>query len=250
MFSLLLASLLVTDAQAGFGRAPLPQDDDGPRSTSSDDTSDGQQADGEGKKKGKKGKKKQKKQKGKQRKVAGWSVQPYVTPGGGAQISDGAKTASVGADGGVLYWHKGWNGNAYVGGSYLQGGNVSGFETHVGNQIGVRRKMWGVSGGLEGFYEQQNFASGDAYLAPAWGLRTPVTTTVGPKRMFGYVGVAPAWFLNDARAAAPEAVLGDEFEWSVGAGGRFKGMSGTVGLTTRQTAAGTITTPTVSFNWR
>ena len=231
-------------AYAGFGRGSGSSSDD--RDEQADDKKDdGADAKDDGKKKGKKKKKK----KSKKQKMAGWTFQTYVTPGGGAQISEGGASVAAGGNAGVLYWRKGWHGDAYVGGTYLQGNDVTGFEGHVGNSVGVRRKAWGLDGGLEAFYEQQDLVGGGTLLPGALGVRTPVTLTVGPRKVYGFVGVAPTFLIAGDRQAA-DVAFGDEFEWSIGAGMRTKWAVGQIGLSTRTTSAGTITTPTVSFNFR
>ncbi len=204
-----------------------------------DDAKDGK----DGKKKGKK-----KRKNGKKGKYMGWHYQPYVTPGGGVQVAENGTSIVAGADAGVTYWKKKWKGDAYVGGSYLTGGSATGIEAHVGNQFGVRQKMWGLSAGLEGFYDQQSEAGGAAILDPGVGVRLPVNLTVGPKKVHVFAGVAPAFLFTESRKA--DAPFGDEFEWSVGVGSNTKYALARVGVTQRTTAAGTYTTPIVSLTWR
>jgi hypothetical protein len=234
------------------GGGPASEDSDDRPDTSPDSPAEGADDDGKAKKKKKKGKKR----KGRKASAFGWQYQPYVMPGGGVQISEGGSSVVGGADAGVAYWRGRWQGDAYVGGSTLAGGDVRGWEAHVGTRLGVRRKRWGLSLGVEGFMDRQSLPDGTEILAPSTGVRLPVDLVLGPlrpqgapRRIFLYAGVAPA-FLADPARHAEGLPLGDEFEWSVGFGMGKKGKVGRVGMTTRITAAGTQTTPTATFTVR
>jgi hypothetical protein len=262
--TLLALAPLAFAAPAGDAAGPVHADDhasidfgrgsgDGGGTTSQDDDAkdDDAAAGDDGKKDGKDGKKKGKKKRknGKKGKYMGWHYQPYVTPGGGVQVAENGTSIVAGADAGVTYWKKKWKGDAYVGGSYLTGGAATGLEAHVGNQFGVRQKMWGLAAGLEGFYDQQSDADGGTILEPGMGVRVPVNLTVGPKKVHVFAGVAPAFLFTEGRKGA-DAPFGDEFEWSVGVGSNTKFALARVGVTQRTTAAGTYTTPIVSLTWR
>ena len=120
---------------------------------------------------------------------------------------------------------------------------------HVGNQVGVRQKMWGLAAGLEGFYDQQSDTDGDPILVPGVGVRLPVNLTVGPKKVHAFAGVSPALLFTEARRG-DKAPFGDEFEWTVGLGSNTKFALARVGVTQRTTQEGTYMTPTVSLSWR
>ncbi len=225
----------------GDGGGTASQDDE-PKSD------DGTEAAGDGKD-GKKKKGKKKRKDGKKGKYMGWHFQPYVTPGGGVQVAENGTSVVAGADAGVTYWKKKWKGDAYVGGSYLTGGAATGIEAHLGNQFGVRQKMWGLAAGLEGFYDQQSDTDGAAILDPGVGVRIPVNLTVGPKNVHAFVGVSPAFLFSESRRGG-DAPFGDEFEWTVGLGSNTKFALARVGVTQRTTSAGTFTTPIVSLTWR
>ncbi len=238
----------------GGGSAASDADDEAPTADTAPDASDdGAEPAGDGKKKKKK---KAKKRKGRKASAFGWHYQPYVTPGGGVQISENGSAVVGGADAGVAYWRGRWHGDAYAGGSTLAGGDVRGWEAHLGTKFGTKRKRWSVSLGVEGFRDEQSLAEGGEILAPSLGLRLPVDVVVGPfrprgapRRMFLYAGVAPAFLAEESRHA-DGLPFGDELEWSVGVGIGKKGKVGRVGLTTRVTAAGTQTTPIATLTLR
>lgn len=254
------ASPRVPDTEApgirGGGGTASGETDDSPDATQdsapADDPDGVPDATKKKKKKGKKGKKR----KGRKASAFGWTYQPYVMPGGGLQISSDGSSVVGGADAGVAYWRGTWQGDAYAGASTLAGGDLRGWEAHVGTKLGVRRKRWGLSLGVEGFLDRQSLPDGTVVLAPSTGVRLPVDAVLGPlrprgapRRVFLYAGVAPA-FLSDPSRRAEGLPLGDEFEWSVGFGMGKNGKVGRVGMTTRITAAGTQTTPTATFTLR
>jgi hypothetical protein len=177
------------------------------------------------------------------RKFKGWTYQPFIQPGGGLQIQtsgdDTATSVVGGADVGVKYWKKKWVGTLYLGGTYTSGSALTGFEAHLGNDFGYRDRFWGLSAGLAGVYSAY-----DALPAAA-GLQVPVRATAGPKRIYGFLGVAPVWYFEKGRHAK-DAPLGDEFTYEFGAGANLKGFHAEAAYVTTITRAGTYSTPTLS----
>ncbi len=180
--------------------------------------------------------------KGKRKKFMGWSWQPYVAPGGGVQIDASGTSVVAGADVGILYAKKTISGNVYLGGSYLTGSGVSGYDVHLGDTTGYRGKLWGLEGGAEVFYNAQMYENGTDILPASGGVGVPVKVTVGPKKYYGYASVQPSWLFTEARRAST-LPFGDELEWGVGAGLKLKWFQGEVGFAQRVTSAGTINTP-------
>ncbi len=185
-------------------------------------------------------------------KILGFNWEPYVEPGGGVQIDTSGGTAvTAGADVGIHYYKKKVDGNLYVGGSYLTGTGISGYDVHLGNEIGYRADYWGAGGGLAVTYNgQTNTDTGEDILAPALGVMVPVDIKVGPKEFYGTAGVTPAWYFEEARKPdAGEVPLGDEFQWRVGAGLKIGDFKGELGYATLYTSAGIYSTPTITVGW-
>jgi hypothetical protein len=180
------------------------------------------------------------------RKIGGWSVQPYVKPGGGVQITNNGTSIVAGADVGLLYTKKKITGDAYVGASYSTGDTYNGYELHIGDQTGTRQKYWGLTGGLEGFYDGYTAKNGSTTLAPSLGLDVPIRLVVGPKKYFVYAGVTPSFLAEKSRHARSLPQPIDELEWSVGAGLNTKWATFKAGFTQRITASGVINTPTIT----
>ncbi len=193
----------------------------------------------------------------------GWFWQPYVTPGGGVQINtsnadDGTVTATEDSvsgtsavakvDAGIKYWKKKVKGDVFAGVSYTTGAGLNGFDVHAGDTIGYRTKYIGASIGGVAFYNAYSDSTGKEVLAPAAGVQVPVEVTVGPRKYYAFGGAAPAWLFEPSRHAE-DALLGDEFEWSVGAGVNFKAFDAEVSYVSRTTAAGTTGTPTLTVTW-
>lgn len=179
--------------------------------------------------------------------IMGWSVQPYVEPGGGVQIGAGGATSIVaGADVGVLHTKKKWAGDLYVGGSYTTGDALNGYDVHLGDQTGTRQKYWGLAGGFEGFYNGYTDPAGKVELEPSVGVDIPVILTLGPKKYFAYGTVAPGFLLNQARQSRKLPDFIDELEWGAGVGVNTKYITVKAGFTQRITASGVINTPTIT----
>lgn len=193
---------------------------DGDKASSSDGESIGSTSTGKNKKKKKKAT------------FLGLTLEPYVEPGGGVQIDSGDNLAAkAGADVGVRYTKDKLAGDLYIGGSYLTGEGISGYDAHLGNDLSFRDKYFGIGGGLALEYNAQtNTLTGKDIFAPSLGVKIPVEATVGPKDYYGLLGVTPAWYFDEARKPAEGQVpLGDEFEWHVAAGllvGEFKLQAG------------------------
>lgn len=185
-------------------------------------------------------------EKGKKKKFMGWTWQPYVAPGGGAQIDASGTSIVAGAEAGIYYWKKKWTGNLYVGGDYVTG-TTTGYEARLGNTIGRREKYWGLDGGLELMYNGYSSGGAGFELDPSAGLAVPVKLTVGPKKVYGFAGVAPAILFTQTRSAPSLPAPIDELEWTVGAGMKWKGIRGEVSYTSLITASGTVATPAVSL---
>ncbi len=208
--------------------------------------------DGKDKDKDKDGKGKDKDKDDDKTKIAGFTIEPYVSPGGGVQIDTSGGTAvTAGVDVGVIYTKKKLEGNLYVGGAYITGEGVSGYDVHLGNTLGYRADYWGAAGGLAITYNgQTNTETGEDILAPALGAQIPVDIKVGPKKYYATAGVTPSWYFDDARKPeAGEVPLGDEFEWRVGAGLKIGDFKGEIGYATLYTSAGTYSTPTLSVGY-
>ena len=180
----------------------------------------------------------------KKRKFKGWTYQPFIQPGGGLQIQtsgeDTATSVVGGADVGVKYWKRKWVGTLYLGGTYTTGAALTGFEAHLGNDFGYRDKFWGLSAGLAGVYSAYDS------LPAAAGAEVPVRVTAGPKRIYGFFGVAPVWYFEKGRHANG-APIGDEFTYEFGAGANLKGFHAEAAYVTTITRAGTFSTPTISI---
>jgi hypothetical protein len=186
--------------------------------------------------------------KGKKKKILGWSYQPYVAPGGGARIdSTNGVAVEAGADVGVKYWKENWTGDLYAGGTYATGESYSGYEIHVGDAMGRREKYWGVTLGVEGFYDGYLDTDGSTILAPSIGVDIPLTLIVGPKKYYAYGGVTPSW-LADRSRHVDSLPFGDELEWNAGVGLKLEGIRVKAGFAQRITVAGTINTPTLSVD--
>jgi hypothetical protein len=188
-----------------------------------------------------------KKKESKKKTFMGWRYEPYVTPGGGVQINASNLSVTAGADAGIKYWKKKWTGKVYLGGSYTTGDSLNGYDVHLGDQTGARLKYWGLTGGLEAFYNGYTYADGSGTdLAPSVGFDVPIQLTLGPKKYYVYGGVTPSFLLNEQRHA-DNVPLGDEFEWNVGVGVNYKGVNLQAAYAQRITAAGTVVTPTISL---
>lgn len=188
-------------------------------------------------------------------KLGKWKYQFYVLPGAGAQINGSTSAVSAGADVGVKYWRKEWKGDAAVGASILTGTGVNGYDVHLGNIFGRREKYWGITGGLDGFYNAVTYDDpGYTDLAPSAGVGIPVELTVGPKKYYLQAGIEPAflsdrsrWVRWDAPAYDGAFGFGNEFTWHVAAGLNIEGINGEIGFAQSVTAAGIINTPTLTL---
>ncbi|MDP2310103.1 MAG: hypothetical protein Q8P18_29065 [Pseudomonadota bacterium] len=181
-------------------------------------------------------------------KLWGWTYRPYVAPGGGLTIGNGGTAITGGVDVGIKYWKKKWKGDILAGGSYTSGTNLNGFDVHAGTEFGRREKWWGVSGGLLGFYN--GYVGEDAKdpsLDPAFGLDVPVKLILGPKKYYAWGSITPSFLFNEERHVE-SLPFGDELEWGVGAGVKFKWITAEAGFTSRITTVGVINTPTISVS--
>lgn len=193
---------------------------------------------------------------GKKRKWLKWWWQPYVTPGGGAQIdtSNGNVSATLGATVGTKYWRKKWEGDLHLGGTYTigtGGDSLGGYNILLGNDFGRREKYWGAQLGLAGTYNGYTGGDGAQVLDPSVGLLIPLELTVGPRKYYAYGGVTPGWYLDPDRqrgayGSNPLPLLGDEFSWTVGIGLNLSWADAQLGWTSTTTAAGTLGTPTIA----
>lgn len=181
-------------------------------------------------------------------KIWGWSFRPYVTPGGGLTIGNGGTAITGGVDVGVKYWKKKWKGDLMAGGSYTSGTNLNGFDVHAGTEFGRREKWWGVSAGVLGFYNGYvGEDASDPTLEPSLGLDIPVELVVGPKKYYAWGSITPSFLFNDDRHVE-SLPFGDELEWGVGVGVKFKWITAQAGFTSRITAVGVINTPSLSVS--
>ena len=188
-------------------------------------------------------------------KIGKWKYQFYVLPGAGAQINGSTSAVSAGADVGMKYWRKEWKGDAAVGASILTGTGVNGYDVHLGNTFGRREKYWGITAGLDGFYNAVTYDDpGYTDLAPSLGLGIPVELTVGPKKYYLQGGIEPAflsdrsrWVRWDAPAYDGAFGFGNEFTGHVAAGLNIEGITGEIGFAQTVTAAGIINTPTLTL---
>ena len=184
--------------------------------------------------------------------VLGFEIEPYVEPGGGLQIdSSGDMAVTAGADVGVRYTKKKFIGDLYLGGAYITGEGVSGYDVHLGNNLAYRAKYYGIGGGLALTYNgQTNTLTGKDIFAPALGLKVPVEATIGPKKYYGLLGVTPAWYFDEARKPAEgEVPLGDEFEWHIGAGLKIDQFKAQAGYSMVFTSNGTYSVPTLTVGY-
>lgn len=185
-------------------------------------------------------------------KILGLNWEPYVQPGGGVQIDASGDTAVVaGADVGIRYWKGKLKGDLYVGGAYVTSASIAGYDLHLGNVTGYRAKYFGIGGGVEAKYDgQTDVLTGEDILKPAFGVGVPVELTVGPKKYYAKAGVMPSWYFDDARKpSSGEVPLGDEFQWSVGAGLKLGQFKGEIGFAQLITSAGTYNTPTLVLGY-
>lgn len=201
----------------------------------------GNDSDGDGKKK------KKKDDEG----FLGMEWEPYVEPGGGVQIdSSGEMAVTAGADVGVRYTKDKFAGDLYLGGSYITGDNVVGYDIHLGNTAAYREKYWGAGGGLALTYNGQETMTGKEIFAPALGVKVPVEIVVGPKKYYGVAGVTPAWYFDEARKPdAGEVPFGDEFEWHIGAGVKIDQFKAQLGYSMVFTSEGQYSVPTISVGY-
>lgn len=196
---------------------------------------------------------------GNKRKWLKWWWQPYVQPGGGAQIdtSNGNVSATLGATVGTKYWKKKWQGDLHVGGTYTIGtgsDGLGGYSVLLGNDFGRREKYWGAQVGLAGTYNGYTSTSGESVLDSSVGLLVPIEVTVGPRKYYAFGGIQPGWYLDPDRQRGaygknPLPLFGDEFSWTVGAGLNLSAVDAELGWTSTTTSAGTYGTPTVSVVW-
>ncbi len=185
-------------------------------------------------------------------KILGLNWEPYVQPGGGVQIDASGDTAvTAGADVGIRYWKGKLKGDLYLGGQYITSDTIGGYDLHLGDTTGYRAKYFGIAGGLEAKYDgQTDIVTGEDILKPAFGVGVPVELTVGPKKYYAKAGVMPSWYFDEARKpAAGEVPLGDEFQWSVGAGLKLGQFKGEIGFAQLITSAGTYNTPTLVLGY-
>lgn len=180
-------------------------------------------------------------------KIWGWNYRPYVSPGGGLTIGSGGASVTGGADVGVKYWRKEWNGDLSAGGSYTSGTALTGYDMHLGNEFGRREKWWGVSLGAFGFYNFYATTEATTSLEPSIGLDVPLQLTLGPKKYYAWGSITPSFLLNQDRHV-PGLPFGDELEWGVGVGVKLKWITAEAGFTSRITAVGVINTPTISLS--
>jgi hypothetical protein len=246
---LLLAGALQAADEVQVVEGPQPAAESSGESFGASRDTGSSSSSGSGKKKDGKNSKKDSSSSGsffKKGKLWGWRYQPYVTPGGGLSITGGGTAIVGGADVGVKYWKKQWQGNLTAGGSYTTGDALTGYDIHGGNEFGRREKWWGVTAGAMLFYNGYVADNGDA-LDPSAGLEVPVEVILGPKKYYLYGGVAPAWLFEETRHTST-LPFGDELEWSVGGGLNLKWITAEVGFNQRITSVGVINTPVISLS--
>lgn len=195
---------------------------------------------------------KKKKKKKKEPTFLGLTLEPYVEPGGGVQIDSNENIAvTAGADVGVRYTKDKLAGDLYLGGSYLTGEGISGYDVHLGNTLAFRDEYFGIGGGLALTYNAQtNTLTGKDIFAPSLGVKVPVEATIGPKQYYGLLGVTPAWYFDEARKPdAGEVPLGDEFEWHVAGGLTINEFKLQAGYSMMFTSNGTYSVPTLTVGY-
>ena len=170
-----------------------------------------------------------------------WKYQPYVMPGAGVKIDTGSSDSdaagdssvggSLGADAGIKYWHKKWHGNLGLGGDYGISSAYRGYEVRLGNTFGNRQKYWGLDAGLEAFYNAYTFTDTAGSTAATTandiegspGVSIPVTATIGPKDLYGVLGIKPSFPLGSDRGTVSNNMM-----YVAGIGGDVGGVNGQV----------------------
>lgn len=214
----------------------LPDEGGAGRSSSGDDGG-GKKKDGDGGQ-GKKGEK---------RKVLGWTIQPYVSPGGGVQIDASGTSVVAGVDVGVIHRKGKAQGDLYAGIDYTTGSNLSGYDLHAGESMAYKQKYWTAGAGLEFLYNGYKSTDGSFDLDPSAGVAVPVRVKVGPKKYYAFGEVAPALYFAKSRSAGIGPF--DELSWTGGAGIRLGGIRAEGSYSQVITARGVISTPALSVTW-
>lgn len=184
----------------------------------------------------------------KKHKIGKWKYQGYVQPGAGVKIDTGGDSAegdssvggAFGADVGVKLWRKKWRGNLGIGGDFSKSSDYSGYEIRGGGTFGNRQKYWGADLGLELFYNAYTFADTPGAVAAANdiegapGVSLPIQVVVGPKDLYGLVGIKPSFAIGADRGGAAENMT-----YVVGVGANVGGLNGQV-YYVRQTINGVV----------
>ena len=174
----------------------------------------------------------------KKHKLGKWKYQGYVMPGAGVKIDTGGSETeggdssvggAFGADVGIKLWRKKWRGNLGIGGDYSMSSAYKGYEGRGGGTIGNRQKYWGADVGLELFYNAYTFTDVAGSTAAATandiegapGISIPLMVTLGPKDLYGVLGVKPSFPIGSDRGGA-----GQNIAYVAGIGADLGGLSG------------------------
>lgn len=187
-----------------------------------------------------------------------WQTDYYLQPGGGVQVytqnGQTSTVASIGGDAGVTYAYVNaglprWEGYSRLHGEVMASGDTSqGLELRAGSFIGPSWKVLGLRTGLDLFWNRWTY--GSTVLDPSLGAEVPVIASADLQKVTIYGGVAAAWLQEPSRRVdwSTQALpgFGHEFAYLIGASGRIAGVR--VGLQGqyRITAAGPITSGTLS----
>ena len=125
--------------------------------------------------------------------------------------------------------------------AFIGSTTVSGQQLRVGAFGGPTWRRASISVGPDFFVDQYRI---NGVEVPAQGgVAAPLTGTVWNKRLMGWAGVQPAWYLGDREGVDWSEVdapgLGDECAWFAGAGYRLNGIVVGVEGTVRTTSFGT-----------
>lgn len=187
----------------------------------------------------------------KKHKLGKWKYQGYVMPGAGVKIDTGSSEddsgdssvgGAFGADVGIKLWRKKWRGNLGIGGDYSMSSAYKGYEVRGGGTIGNRQKYWGADVGLELFYNAYTFTDVPGSTAAATandiegapGVSIPLLVTLGPKDLYGVLGVKPSFPIGSDRGTT-----GQNIAYVAGIGADLGGLSGQL-YYVRQTINGVV----------